>query len=65
MPLRLYVGHEMTEDPFLNFIIAICVAGVLGLVWIVSAASIATDCRTLGSFRISDTVYECRLKETK
>jgi len=55
----------MTDDPFLNFVIAICVAAVLCLVWIISAASIATDCRTLGSFRISDTVYECRLKETK
>lgn len=55
----------MTDDPFLNFIIAICIAGVVGLVWIISAASIATDCKTLGSFRISDTVYECKLKEAK
>lgn len=47
---------------FVVFVVMLCVAC---LVWIASAASIAQDCRTLGAFRIDQTVYECKLKETK
>ena len=52
-------------DDIVLFIGGVVMLGVACLAWIVSAASIAQDCRTLGAFRIGQTVYECKLKETK
>lgn len=53
----------MTDDPFLNFIIGVTCCGALGLVWAMSSANIAHDCKTMGTFRVNDTVYECRKKQ--
>jgi hypothetical protein len=50
-----------------DFIVgAACVAiavVVFGLGWIASASTIGGECKALGAFYVSNTVYECKLKE--
>lgn len=43
-----------------------CVIGVgfvFGIGWIASATTIRDECKALGAFYVSNTVYECKVKE--
>lgn len=44
------------------FVSVIAVA-LFALGWVVSASTIGHECKKLGGFYVSDTVYECKLKE--
>ena len=54
----------MTDDGFLNFVMGICIAAGLGLVWCFAKVDVASDCRSMGMTKISDTVFECKEKNT-
>ena len=50
------------------FVGAACVVGavmVFALGWAASASTIGGECKALGAFYVSTTVYECKLKEKK
>ncbi len=46
----------------LGLAVALALLFTLALGWIASASTIAQECRKLGSFYVSNTVFECRLK---
>ena len=45
--------------------ISIMLILLFSLGWIVSAATIGNECQKLGGFYVSNTVYECAVKEQK
>ena len=45
--------------------ISIIAVSLFALGWVVSASTIGHECKKLGGFYVSNTVYECKLKESK
>lgn len=52
-------------DGLLWFIGAVCTLAAVGLIWVLSASTIAKECRMMGQFYVGETVYECKVKEWK
>lgn len=48
----------------MNFVIGICIVAGLGVVWGIAKVDVASDCRSMGMTKISDTVFECKEKNT-
>ena len=45
--------------------ISIIAVLLFGLGWITSATTIVHECKKLGGFYVSNSVYECKVKEQK
>ena len=46
-------------------VIAVSAVALFALGWVVSASTIGHECKKLGGFYVSTTVYECKVKENK
>jgi hypothetical protein len=50
-------------DGFLSLLGAVVILAVAGLIWTVSATTIANECEKMGVFYVGDRVFECHRKE--
>jgi hypothetical protein len=51
------------SDGFLHLLGTFTLLAVAGLIWVISAATIANECEKMGMFYVGDRVFECKLKE--
>jgi hypothetical protein len=51
------------SDGFLHLLSTFILLAVAGLIWVVSATTIANECEKMGMFYVGDRVFECKRME--
>jgi hypothetical protein len=51
------------SDGFLHLLITSILLAVAGLIWGVSATTVANECEKMGMFYVGDRVFECKRME--